>query len=201
VEVPVNVLATQDALPLAMLAEGLAPVDFREPLGGRTRYAHVDSPIGGILLTSDGEALTGLFMLDGRDPGPATRTDWVRDERGTIGAAIAQLRAYFAGELREFDLPLAPSGTPFQLEVWRALTTIPYGRTTSYGRIAAALGRPAGASRAVGLANGRNPISIVVPCHRVIGSNGELIGYGGGLPRKAHLLAMERAGGPVPSAG
>ena len=191
-------VVTQDVLPLVVTTgpagpEALEPVEFRSPVVGPTRYTVLPSPIGDILLTSDGESLTGVWMLDDRGPDPVVRDDWQRDER-TLADATAQLRAYFAGELRAFDLPLAPTGTPFQLQVWRALTTIPYGHTTSYGRIAAALGRPPGASRAVGLANGRNPISIVVPCHRVIGSDGSLIGYGGGLPRKAHLLALERAG-------
>ncbi|MFL6137055.1 MAG: methylated-DNA--[protein]-cysteine S-methyltransferase [Frankiaceae bacterium] len=187
----------QDALPLDALVIGeaasLAPMEFRAPAGGPPRYAVIGSPIGDMLLTGDGESLTGLFMLDGRGPDPVIGADWTLDV-GALAAPVEQLRAYFAGELREFDVPLAPSGTPFQLDVWRALTTIPYGRTTSYGRIAAALGRSPGASRAVGLANGRNPISVIIPCHRVIGSDGSLIGYGGGLPRKAHLLAMERAG-------
>jgi methylated-DNA-[protein]-cysteine S-methyltransferase len=104
--------------------------------------------------------------------------------------AVEQLRAYFAGERFEFDLPLAPRGTLFQLQVWEALRTIPYGATTSYGAIAKAIGRPSG-PRAVGMANGRNPIAIVVPCHRVIGASGALTGYGGGLDRKEWLLALE----------
>jgi methylated-DNA-[protein]-cysteine S-methyltransferase len=198
--VPVDTLDTlEGTLPLEIAVSGdgaWPPMEFRARGAGRTRYAVMGSPIGDMLLTSDGEALTGLYMLDGRGPDPVIGADWQRDE-SAVAAAIAQLRAYFAGELREFDVPLAPSGTPFQLEVWRALTTIPYGRTTSYGRIAAALGRSPGASRAVGLANGRNPISVIVPCHRVIGSDGSLIGYGGGLPRKAQLLALERTGRPA----
>ena len=105
--------------------------------------------------------------------------------------AIRQLAAYFAGELEIFDLPLAPEGTPFQLAVWRRLNDIPYGETISYGELARRLGNPK-ASRAVGLANGANPIPIVIPCHRVIGSNGKLTGYGGGLPIKEKLLALER---------
>ncbi len=105
--------------------------------------------------------------------------------------AVRQLRAYFAGELERFDLTLAPEGTPFQLSVWNRLYEIPYGDTISYGELARRVGNP-NASRAVGLANGSNPISIVVPCHRVIGSNGKLTGYGGGLPIKEKLLALER---------
>jgi methylated-DNA-[protein]-cysteine S-methyltransferase len=103
---------------------------------------------------------------------------------------IAQLEAYFAGELRRFDLPLAPEGTPFQREVWSALTAIPYGETVSYGELARRLGRPA-ASRAVGAANGQNPIPIVIPCHRVIGADGSLTGFGGGLAIKRRLLDLE----------
>ena len=105
--------------------------------------------------------------------------------------AVGQLEAYFSGDLRDFDLPLRLQGTPFQLAVWRALQDIPYGRTISYGELARRVGNPKG-SRAVGLANGSNPIAIVVPCHRVIGSNGKLTGYGGGLDNKETLLALER---------
>jgi len=105
--------------------------------------------------------------------------------------AIDQLHSYFAGELEAFDLPLAPEGTPFQQSVWRNLCEIPFGKTISYGELAQRIGNPK-ASRAVGLANGSNPIPIVIPCHRVIGSNGKLTGYGGGLPIKEKLLALER---------
>jgi methylated-DNA-[protein]-cysteine S-methyltransferase len=108
-----------------------------------------------------------------------------------LGEAVRQLRAYFAGELQAFDLPLAPQGTPFQLAVWKHLCEIPYGETISYGELARRIGNP-NASRAVGLANGSNPIPIVIPCHRVIGSNGKLTGYGGGLPIKDKLLGLER---------
>lgn len=118
--------------------------------------------------------------------------DWVAESKPFTEAA-RQLAAYFAGELREFDLPLAPAGTPWQLRVWRALTTIPYGETAGYGQLAGELGKPT-ASRAVGTANGRNPISVIVPCHRVIGANGSLTGYAGGLERKEYLLTLERAG-------
>ena len=123
---------------------------------------------------------------------------------GAEGAAISsdplllqaadQLRAYFAGELREFDLPLAPRGTPFQLSAWAAVSAIPYGRTATYAEIAAAIGRPS-ACRAVGAANGRNPLPVIVPCHRVIGAAGALTGYGGGLDRKRSLLDLEAAAG------
>jgi methylated-DNA-[protein]-cysteine S-methyltransferase len=115
--------------------------------------------------------------------------EWVRDD-APFAAAHAQLDEYFAGDRTEFDLPLHPSGTPFQLKVWDALRTIPYGEVRSYGEIAEQIGKP-GAARAVGLANGRNPISIIVPCHRVIGASGALTGYGGGLERKQALLDLE----------
>lgn len=161
--------------------------EFHTPAPGPMRYAVVDSPIGELLLTGDGHALTGIRMA----PFGAPEHGW-RHDPGAFTAAAEQLHAYFAGELREFDLPLAPSGTAFQRRVWRELTAIPYGRTTTYGAIATALGNATG-SRAVGMANGRNPIPIAVPCHRVIGSDGSLTGYGGGLPRKRHLLALEGA--------
>jgi methylated-DNA-[protein]-cysteine S-methyltransferase len=148
-----------------------------------TFYDTIDSPIGELLLTGDGDALTAVHM-DGA-PGPG----WRRDPFA-LGEATSQLRAYFAGELREFDLPLAPDGTAFQQEVWAALREIPYGHTISYAELAAAVGRP-GAARAVGAANGRNPIAVVIPCHRVIGASGALTGYGGGLGRKRLLLDLE----------
>jgi methylated-DNA-[protein]-cysteine S-methyltransferase len=118
------------------------------------------------------------------------RADWEPD-RGLLEEPVRQLTAYFKGTLRQFDLPVAPHGTAFQQQVWTALQQIPYGDTTSYGELARRLGNPK-AVRAVGLANGSNPISIVIPCHRVIGSNGSLVGYGGGLATKQALLALER---------
>lgn len=121
------------------------------------------------------------------------RPDWRRDDRA-FAAAREQLRAYLDGCLTTFDLPLAPRGTPFQLEVWRALTEIPAGETISYGELARRIGRPS-ASRAVGAANGANPLPVVVPCHRVIGANGTLTGFGGGLDTKRWLLALERRDG------
>ena len=149
-----------------------------------TTYTTVPSPIGDLLLAGDGEALTHLYM-EGIGPEP----EWRRGDTA-FRDATAQLAAYFARELRDFDLPLAPRGTPFQLRVWEALREIPYGETWSYGRLAAHVGNP-DASRAVGLANGRNPLSIVIPCHRVIGASGKLVGYGGGLDRKRLLLDLE----------
>jgi methylated-DNA-[protein]-cysteine S-methyltransferase len=148
-------------------------------------WTTMTTPIGEILLAADDEGLTHLLMAP-FDP-PAGPRD---DDDPILTRARAQLTAYFAGELTEFELPLHPAGTEFQRRVWDALTTIPYGRTASYGEIAAAIGAP-GAARAVGLANGRNPISIIVPCHRVIGSGGALTGYGGGLDRKRYLLGLE----------
>lgn len=153
-------------------------------------YTCTPSPLGELLLTGDGTALTGLFMSPYRIP---PEVSWARDA-AAFGPAVAQLAAYFAGELTDFDLPLAPRGTAFQRQVWSALQEIPYGVTESYGGLAARVGNPK-ASRAVGLANGRNPISIVIPCHRVIGASGSLTGYGGGLDRKRMLLALEAARG------
>ncbi|MFN0148696.1 MAG: methylated-DNA--[protein]-cysteine S-methyltransferase [Dehalococcoidia bacterium] len=141
------------------------------------------------MVVSDGAAITGVFM-DAQKYRPAHGVAWVEEDDGLIRAARTQFAAYFRGELTEFDLPLAPAGTPFQLQVWEALRGIPYGETISYGELARRIGRPA-ASRAVGAANGHNPIGIVVPCHRVIGANGSLTGYGGGLDRKRTLLALE----------
>ena len=171
---------------------------FVAPDTDAPRLSHiVSSPIGRLLLTGDGHALTGLWMLDA--PSFSGRRS-ARVEEGltpgpeTFAEVASQLEEYFAGDRKEFTVPLAPSGTPFRLAVWTQLTKIPYGSTVSYGDIARALGKRLVASRAVGLANGANPISIVVPCHRVIGSDGSLTGYGGGLDRKELLLRLEGAG-------
>jgi methylated-DNA-[protein]-cysteine S-methyltransferase len=145
----------------------------------------VDSPVGRLLLTSDGTSLTRLLFTAEPDP------SWSTDPCPVLDEAVRQLGEYFAGERRDFDLELDPVGTPFQLAVWAALRDIPYAETINYGQLAGRVGNPH-ASRAVGLANGRNPISIVVPCHRVIGANGSLTGYGGGLDRKRRLLELER---------
>jgi methylated-DNA-[protein]-cysteine S-methyltransferase len=152
-------------------------------------YSYFESPIGRLLLTSDGTALTGLYMEPSRE---AQSTDgWAEDVTvAPLSATVRQLTEYFAGTRREFDLPLRLQGTTFQTRVWRELTEIPYGQTWSYGQLARRIDKPS-ASRAVGLANGRNPISILVPCHRVIGADGSLTGYGGGLERKRWLLAHE----------
>jgi methylated-DNA-[protein]-cysteine S-methyltransferase len=146
-------------------------------------YCTIDSPLGELLLAGDGKSLSRLHMHAQPDP------SWTANDRGFAGAR-AQLEEYFAGRRRDFDLPLSPAGTPFELEVWRALREIPYGQTVSYGALAASLGRP-DAARAVGAANGRNPIAVIIPCHRVIGANGSLTGYGGGLERKRLLLDLE----------
>jgi methylated-DNA-[protein]-cysteine S-methyltransferase len=171
-----------------------------------TRYAHLESPLGDLLLIAgeDGR-LRGLWMKDQRHKrgtGPPTASreavgppvwvgpGWVRDER-PFAAAREQLGEYFAGGRTTFELELdLDAGSPFQQRVWRALLDIPHGETRSYGELAMAIGHP-GAARAVGLANGRNPIGIVVPCHRVVGADGSLTGYGGGLPRKRWLLEHE----------
>ena len=157
-----------------------------------TIYATMDSPIGELLLLGDGAALTGIYMQI-QKYGPQREAGW-RNDPGPFRNARAQLAAYFAGELERFDLPLAPAGTAFQQSVWTALLDIPYGATETYGELARRIGQPT-ASRAVGLANGHNPISIVIPCHRVIGSNGALTGYGGGIERKRWLLAHEAGAG------
>jgi methylated-DNA-[protein]-cysteine S-methyltransferase len=167
---------------------------FVVPDRGAPRLYHVaSSPIGRLLLLGDGHALSGLWMIDGDRH--SARLDKVAGVHSpeSFRAAEAQLEAYFAGDLKEFDLPLAPYGSAFQLAVWTELTKIPYGTTTTYGAIALTLGKSMVAARAVGLANGSNPISVIVPCHRVIGSDGSLTGYGGGLERKELLLRLEGA--------
>ncbi|MFJ8151312.1 methylated-DNA--[protein]-cysteine S-methyltransferase [Streptomyces sp. NPDC094468] len=151
-----------------------------------------DSPYGPLTLVADDGVLCGLYMQDQRHR-PPEENFGARDD-GLFAEAGEQLDAYFGGELTEFTLELRLDGTPFQRSVWEQLCLIPYGQTRSYGELADVLGSPQ-ASRAVGLANGRNPISIVVPCHRVIGANGGLTGYGGGLPRKRRLLDFERGAG------
>jgi methylated-DNA-[protein]-cysteine S-methyltransferase len=143
----------------------------------------IDSPVGPLGLAAQGDALSALVLCA---RGPVHRTRLT----GVVADAARQLTAYFAGRLREFDVPLALEGTPFQRQVWTALGRIKYGETWSYRELASHIGRPA-AVRAVGAANGQNPIAIIVPCHRVIGSNGSLVGFGGGLDMKQQLLALE----------
>lgn len=153
------------------------------------RYRMVDSPIGPLTLAGRGPMLTNLRMVD--QTYEPDRADWILDDRA-FPEAVDQLSAYFAGELRHFELRLEFDGTPFQRSVWGALRTIPYGETRTYGEIARQIGNPT-ASRAVGLANGHNPIAVIVPCHRVIGANGSLTGFGGGLERKRALLELEKS--------
>lgn len=161
------------------------------------RYVTTTSPLGELTLAASDDGLAALYFERHRYGHSADqRRQWIADDGSanpasrTLARARDQLAAYFAGTLRVFDLPLAPAGTPFQLRVWAELRKIPYGETVSYGELARRLGDRA-ASRAVGTANGRNPISVIVPCHRVIGANGTLTGYGGGLERKRWLLDLE----------
>jgi methylated-DNA-[protein]-cysteine S-methyltransferase len=152
------------------------------------KYTYIDSPIGALLVTRDEGGLTGLDLPEARHP-RQIQDDWKHDDPG-FDDVRAELGEYFAGTRQRFDLPLNAGGNTFQQSVWQALTEIPYGETTSYGKVAASIGHPDGA-RAVGLANGQNPVPIIVPCHRVIGADGSLTGYGGGLPTKRWLLDHE----------
>lgn len=151
-------------------------------------FTSIESPVGPLRITATDGRIDGLFM-DAQRHAPAQDPNWLEDG-APFGELISQLNSYFAGEAVDFDVPLALSGTEFQRRVWTELREIPLGETISYGELARRVGTP-GASRAVGLANGRNPVSIVVPCHRVIGADGRLTGYGGGLERKAWLLRHE----------
>ena len=153
-------------------------------------YSIVDSPVGDLLVHGDGESLCGLWF-SGRP-----RAGWTRDD-AALATVAAQLGEYFAGERRAFDLPLRAEGTPFEQAVWEKLREIPYGQTTSYGELALSLGLTGHGARAVGRANGRNPIAVIVPCHRVIGADGSLTGFGGGLERKRLLLDLESAAVPL----
>ena len=152
-------------------------------------FSELESPVGSLLLLGDGTALTGLYMHEQRYRPPLP--DSCEQNDRVFKDAREQLKAYFAGKLQHFELELAGQGSSFQRSVWKALCKIPFGETESYGGLACRIGNP-NASRAVGLANGKNPIGIIVPCHRVIGKNGTLTGYGGGLERKQWLLAHER---------
>jgi methylated-DNA-[protein]-cysteine S-methyltransferase len=152
------------------------------------RWTLLPSPLGELLVARDEIGLTCLYLSTGRHSTEA-EDGWIRDD-DAFADARTQLDEYFAGTRREFDLPLHATGTAFQLRAWRGLCDIPYGETVSYGEQATRLGSP-NAFRAVGSANGQNPISIVVPCHRVVGANGSLVGYGGGLDAKRWLLQHE----------
>ena len=177
-----------------------APLEIIGDEDMTTYYTVIESPVDPLLLTSDGTALTRLYFVE-RKHGPEIAASWIKsDDAAPFEQTRRQLDAYFSGELTDFDLPLRADGTDFQRCVWKLLRKIPFGTTISYSELARRSGNP-NASRAVGLANGRNPISLIVPCHRVIGVNGKLTGYGGGLPRKAALLEFESAvlaGGPHP---
>ena len=154
------------------------------------RYARLKTSLGTLLATAAGEALTGLYF-EGQRHAPQVRDAWKEDPHGTLfGECARQLAAYLAGNRQAFDLPIAPEGTPFQHRVWREIRRIPYGETITYAELARRAGSP-GSARAAGAATGRNPLSIVVPCHRVVGSAGSLTGYAGGIERKARLLALE----------
>jgi methylated-DNA-[protein]-cysteine S-methyltransferase len=155
-----------------------------------TRYTTIESPLGELLLVGDDAGLTDLYRQSTRRSG-AVDPAWARHDRH-FAEARTQFDAYFAGELREFELPLNPRGSSLQLRVWAALREIPYGETASYGAIAARIGWDNGA-RTVGAINGQNPLPIIIPCHRVIGADGKLVGYGGGLPMKQFLLSLEAA--------
>ena len=153
----------------------------------------IDSPVGELRLIEQHGSLVAIEFSPFRDDSAAGRVRGDRDDRHPVLVETAtQLTAYFAGQRRDFDLPLAPAGSDFQQRVWAELRRIDYGRTASYGEVARRLGLTNAASRAVGLANGRNPIPIVIPCHRVIGADGTLTGYAGGLPRKRLLLGLEQ---------
>ena len=164
------------------------------------RFTHLDTPLGRLLITGDGAGLRRILfpgegrseIADATDAVDAPDSSWQEDD-GSLGPVVRQLESYFARRLEEFDLELAPEGTSFQRRVWDELLRIPYGETLSYGELARRLGRP-DAARAVGAANGANPLPIVIPCHRVIGADGRLVGYGGGLEIKRTLLDLEQGG-------
>jgi methylated-DNA-[protein]-cysteine S-methyltransferase len=169
-----------------------APIEHASARG--LLYTTIASPLGELLLVGDGHALHGLHMQQGRRPIALAR-GW-EPSSGAFRDVIGQLAEYFAGTRRSFDVPLAPTGTAFQLRVWNELQEIGYGETISYGELARRIGMPS-AARAVGMANGSNPIAVIVPCHRVIGADGRLTGYGGGIGRKRLLLELESGVGAL----
>jgi methylated-DNA-[protein]-cysteine S-methyltransferase len=153
-------------------------------------YSYLESPIGPLLIAGDGEAIHHIFFPKNGKPAKP-EVGWTESTRGAVGHCIRQLREYFGGLRTDFDLPLSPQGTQFQQAVWQALQEIPYGQTISYGELARRIGNHK-ACRAVGAANGQNRIPIVIPCHRVIGADGTLTGFGGGIPIKQALLDLEK---------
>ena len=159
-------------------------------------HTYIDGPLGRMLLTSDGRALTGLYFVGQKHEAIPTGKRADEPRAAPFAQARAELAQYFAGERQRFEVPLAPAGTPFQTRVWRALATIPCGTTVTYAALAQSLSAPCSV-RAVAAAVARNPISVLIPCHRVIGSDGSLTGYAGGLERKRALLILEDAAGPV----
>ena len=157
-----------------------------------TRFARYESPLGPMFATAEADGITHIEFV-GAKYAPAARADWVEDpDAPDLAACGTQLAEYFAGKRTEFDLPLAPQGSEFQQRVWREIARVPYGKTISYGELAARAGAP-GQARAAGAATGRNPVSLVIPCHRIVGSDGSLTGYAGGVERKAKLLDIEHA--------
>jgi methylated-DNA-[protein]-cysteine S-methyltransferase len=164
---------------------------------GAIVYTHIDTPIGPLLIAGDGKRLrtVGFAERNGRPRAP--RPEW-QENAVPLAEAVNQLHEYFDGERTEFDLPLAYSGSPFDEAVWEAMRSLPYGATVSYGEIAREIGEGPAASRAVGVACGANPLPIVIPCHRVIGADGSLTGFGGGLEIKSFLLSLERRVAPQP---
>jgi methylated-DNA-[protein]-cysteine S-methyltransferase len=165
------------------------PKPVQPKLGTSDEWTEIATPVGEMMVIGDEEAIHFVHL-----PDSFRRSDFAADRAGVpaaVGAAVEQIEAYFAGDLKDFSLPLDPAGTQFQRQVWMALAEIPYGATESYGELALRVGNPK-ACRAVGLANGRNPIPLILPCHRVIGANGSLTGYGGGLDLKKRLLDHEQ---------
>lgn len=164
-------------------------------MNGTLAWTGISTPLGPMILAAAGEGLAGAWFA-GQRHFDGVADDWLRqDDNPFLEEARRQLVAYFAGRLGRFDLPLAPAGTAFQRRVWQAIATVAFGATRGYGRIAADLGQPA-AARAVGAATGRNPISVIIPCHRLVGARGDLTGYAGGVDRKRALLAWESGGFP-----
>lgn len=182
-----------------------APTDAASTVASARRHVVIPSPFGpfGVAVDGEGRLVRAWFADEGGGDDDAVVVGAHADDAGddpaaaALARAVAQLTAYFSGRPVAFDLPVAPHGSAFERDVWRHLQTIPYGRTTSYGAVAAAIGQPPDASRAVGAANARNPIAIVIPCHRVIGADGSLVGYAGGLDRKRGLLALESGQGSL----